>query len=104
MVVSAGFVETQRLLGTRLQPDYGDRLCLDDEDLQTAAHVYGQWLAAADERIQRVLGQAPDPLQYCLICHDTLRTQLNDGEWAAGLAFGPRPVQFGWLFVWSTHC
>ena len=85
-------METQRLLGTRLQPDYGGELCLDDEDLQTAAHVYGQWLAEADKRIQRVLGLAPDPLMHCLICQDTLRAQLNDGERAAGRVFDLRYV------------
>jgi hypothetical protein len=39
------------MLGVRLQPENGSGPQLDDEDLQVAAHVYGQWLAAAEERI-----------------------------------------------------
>lgn len=70
----------QRLLGTRLQPDYGSGLCLDDEDLQTAVHVYGQWLAEAEKRLLQALGLEPDPLVHCFICQQTLRTHLNDGE------------------------
>lgn len=69
-----------RLLGTRLQPNYGDRLRLDDEDLQTAAHLYGQWLAEADKRLQQALGLVLDPLMHCFICQHTLRTHLDDGE------------------------
>ncbi len=67
------------MLGGRLQPDYGDGLRLDDEDLQTAVHVYGQWQAGAEQRMLKLLRLMPDPLQHCLICQETLRTHLNNG-------------------------
>lgn len=75
----AGFVQVQHMLGARLQPDYGSGLCLDDADLQTAAHVYGQWLADAEEHMLKLMRLMPEPLLQCFICHKTTRTQLNDG-------------------------
>ncbi|KAL4431229.1 hypothetical protein ABPG75_006485 [Micractinium tetrahymenae] len=74
-----GFVQVQHMLGARLQPDYGGGLCLDDADLQTAAHVYGQWLAEAEERMLKLLRLTPEPLLHCFICRRTSRKQLNDG-------------------------
>ena len=75
-----GFADTQYLLGIRLQPEYGGDLRLDDEDLQTAAHQYGSWLAEKEERMRQGLARAPDPLAHCPICQRTFRTQLNNGE------------------------
>ncbi|KAL4422980.1 hypothetical protein ABPG75_009177, partial [Micractinium tetrahymenae] len=74
-----GFVQVQHMLGACLQPDYGGGLCLDDADLQTAAHVYGQWLAEAEERMLKLLRLTPEPLLQCFICRRTSRKQLNDG-------------------------
>lgn len=62
--MSTGFVDTQRMLGVRLQPDNGSVPPLDDEDLQVAAHVYGQWVAAAAQRTRQALCFASDPLTH----------------------------------------
>jgi hypothetical protein len=102
----AAFVETQRQLGARLEPGYGDGLCLDDEDLQKAVHVYEQWLAEADKRMQRALGLGPDPLVHCFICQDSLRDQLNDGEplFFYGEVAPPFTPAFWFFYLHSCRC
>ena len=73
----------------RLQPTYGSGLELDDEDLQAAARVYGQWKEAAEERVRQALRLIPDPLLHCFICQLTLWDCLNDGG-AGGCRAGYR--------------
>ena len=68
------------MLARRLQPDYGNGVCLNDEDLNMAAHLYGQWKEAADERLLQAQHLSADPLVHCFICRTTMRTHLNDGE------------------------
>lgn len=69
-----------KMMGARLDPDYGRNLPLDDEDLQAAAAVYGDWVASADERLSSALQLVREPMEKCFICRLPLRDNLNDGE------------------------
>lgn len=80
----SGYAKAHQLLGARLQPDYGSGVQLDDEDLQSAAYMFGQWKAAAHERVRKGLRLDVDPLTHCPVCSRTFRTELDDGE--GGLA------------------
>lgn len=100
----AGYVAHHNLLAERLDPAYGRlpgssrRLQLDDGMLHAAAVRYELWHAAAEKRVEdKMLSHSEisttDPFASCLVCGETPREALDDGE-AVGFP-APAALQLG---------
>lgn len=95
-------------MATRLDPRYGyleattTWLRLDDEQLQSAAHMYTVWQASTAEFVRDAqLANPHDPFGDCLVCATTHRDALDDGE-LAGMLFCPPPQPI--MFLLAVAC